>query len=174
MNFKETYDTYNKISYNLALNYLQNKEDAEEVVQDVFVAIHRSLDKFEHQSTLSTWIYRITINKCYDFIKAKKRVKRFAFIQSIFGDNGYEIKHDKSDFNHPGVLLEQKEALENIFIAINKLAENQKMALILHKIEHLPQAQIAEIMGISAKAVESLIQRAKQNLIKYLNETREK
>lgn len=173
MNFKEIYDTYNKISYNLALNYLQNKEDAEEVVQDVFVSVHKSLAKFEHQSTLSTWIYRITINKCYDFIKAKKRIKRFAFVQSLFSETGDELKHDKSDFNHPGVLLEQKEALENIFSAINKLSENQKTAILLHKIEHLTQNQIAEIMGISAKAVESLIQRAKQNLIKYLAETRE-
>lgn len=174
MNFKETYEAYNKLSYNLALNYLQNKEDAKEVVQDVFVSVHLSLPKFNHHSSLSTWIYRITINKCHDFLKAKKRVKRFAFVQSLFNEHGNELKHEHSDFNHPGVLLEQKEAIKYIFIAINKLSENQKTALILHKIEHLTQIQIAEIMGISAKAVESLIQRAKQNLIKNLAETREK
>lgn len=72
--------------------------------------------------------------------------------------------------NHPGVLLEHKEELKIIFNAINSLKENQKTAIILHKIEKIPQAQIAEIMGISQKAVESLIQRAKSKLLYLLKE----
>lgn len=72
--------------------------------------------------------------------------------------------------NHPGVLLEHKEELKNIFNAINSLKENQKTVIILHKIDKIPQAQIAEIMGISQKAVESLIQRAKSKLLYLLKE----
>jgi RNA polymerase sigma-70 factor (ECF subfamily) len=70
--------------YNLALQYTQNIEDAEEVAQDVFVSIYNSIDKFQANSKLSTWIYRITINKSLDFIKAKKTKKRFAFITNLF------------------------------------------------------------------------------------------
>jgi RNA polymerase sigma-70 factor (ECF subfamily) len=80
-----------------------------------------------------------------------------------------EIKFEAAEFNHPGVVLEQKESLKRIFDAINSLKSNQKTAIILHKIEHLTQNQIAEIMEISPKAVESLIQRAKQNLYKTLD-----
>jgi RNA polymerase sigma-70 factor (ECF subfamily) len=75
LTFQQLYTEYSNLSYNLALQYLQNKEDAEEVVQDVFVSIHQNLSKFENQSTYSTWIYRITTNKCLDFIKAQKRKK---------------------------------------------------------------------------------------------------
>ncbi len=173
MTFKDLYDTYSKLSYNVALQYLQNKEDTEEVVQDVFLSVHRSFASFEHQSTISTWIYRITINKCHDFLKAKKRIKRFAFVQSLFGESGDELNYYPSDFNHPGVLMEQKEALATIFTAINNLPKKQKTAIILHKIEHLSQIEVAEIMDISAKAVESLVQRAKQNLQKSLTKTKE-
>lgn len=169
MTFQQLYTEYSNLSYNLALHYLQNKEDAEEVVQDVFVSIHHNLSKFENQSTYSTWIYRITTNKCLDFIKAQKRKKRFAYIQSIYKEESMEIKYETAEFNHPGIVLEQKESIKRIFNAINTLKTNQKTAIILHKIEHLSQQEIAEIMEISPKAVESLIQRAKQNLNKILD-----
>jgi len=156
------------MSYNLALHYLQNNEDAEEVVQDVFLSVHHHLDHFKQQSSYSTWIYRITINKCLDRIKSAKRAKRIQFIESLFISSEFSHSHTGIDFNHPGVLLEQKEQLQKVFFAINQLKENQKTALILHKIEKLPQAEIAQIMNVSPKAVESLIQRAKLKLADLL------
>jgi RNA polymerase sigma-70 factor (ECF subfamily) len=155
--------------YNLALQYTQNIEDTEEVAQDVFVSIYNSIDKFQANSKLSTWIYRITINKSLDFIKAKKTKKRFAFITNLFFEDSNEVKHDKANFNHPGVELENKEAVEKIFHEINQLPTNQKTVIILSRIEQKSQAEVAEIMNLSIKAVESLYQRAKQNLSKKLN-----
>jgi RNA polymerase sigma factor (sigma-70 family) len=154
--------------YNLALNYLQNHEDAEETTQDVFVSVHRSIDSFRHDANISTWIYRITINRCLDQIKARKRKKRISFITSLFGNNGteFEVPH----FDHPGVKLEQKQAIEKIFSYINELPENQKTALLLSKTEQRSQAEIAAIMGISIKATESLIQRAKTTLAKKMKQ----
>lgn len=150
------------------LQYLQNMEDAEEVTQDVFVAVHQSLSSFKEESTLSTWIYRISINKALDFIKSKKRKKRFGFLTSLFYEDSNEVKHDVPGFDHPGVQMESKEATQRIFSALNELPDNQKTALILTKIEQKSQAEAAEIMNVSPKAVESLIQRAKANMQKTL------
>lgn len=58
--------------YNVCLNYLQNIEDAEDVTQEVFVKIHRKLDSFNQQSSIKTWVYRISINACLDYLKAQK------------------------------------------------------------------------------------------------------
>ena len=74
--FISIYNQYNVLIYNIALHYLQNVEDAEEITQDVFVQIHYSLDSFNQKSSLKTWIYRITINKSLDFIKHKNSIKR--------------------------------------------------------------------------------------------------
>ncbi len=155
--------------YNLALNYVQNVEDAEEITQDVFVSVYQSLHSFQENSSLSTWMYRITINKSLDFLKSKQRKKRFALLTSLFFDNSNDIKHNPPEYNHPGVLLEHKEALGKLFKVINELPNKQKTALILHKIEQKSQAEVAEIMNISLKAAESLIQRAKTNLSKKLD-----
>lgn len=168
MTFEETYSKFSKLVFNLALQYVQNVEDAEEITQDVFVSVHHSLNDFQHNAEIQTWIYRIAINKSLDFIKAKNRKKRFAFITSLFHDDSNEVKHISPHFNHPGVLLEQKEALENLFQHINSLPDNQKTALILSKLEQKSQKEVAAIMNLSAKAVESLLQRAKTNLANKL------
>ena len=86
-NFNTIYNQYKTLVYNVALNYLQNIEDAEEITQDVFLQLYQSLDKFKNNSSLKTWIYRITINKSLDFIKHKNSVKRFF----IFGKNYFLI-----------------------------------------------------------------------------------
>ncbi len=169
MTFEETYRKFSKLVFNLALQYVQNTEDAEEIAQDVFVSVNQSLKYFQENSEIQTWIYRIAINKSLDFIKAKNRKKRFALISSFFYDDGNELKNDSHHFDHPGIMLEQKEAIQNIFQHINSLPEQQRTALILTKIEQRSQKEVAEIMNLSPKAVESLLTRAKTNLAKKIN-----
>ena len=169
LTFEEIYKQYNSLVYNLALHYVQNAEDAQEITQDVFVSIHQSLHSFQSNSAPSTWVYRIAINKSLDFLKAQKRKKRFAFIISLFRPNSAGQPPDAPEKLHPGILLEQKESLQRLLDKINELPDNQKTALILHKIEQKTQAEVGEIMNLSPKAVESLIQRAKTNLSKKLD-----
>ena len=160
--FKQLYEQYKVLVYNVALNYLQNIEDAEEITQDVFLQVYHSLHNFNEKATLKTWIYRITINKCLDFIKQKNSKKRiFIFGKKVSSE--YEITN-LSNFEHPGILLENKESAEILFKTLNELTENQKTAFILSKIDGLSNPEIAEIMQLSISSVESLIFRAKTNL----------
>lgn len=169
MTFIQAYNEYKDLVYNLALQYLQNTADAEEITQDVFLSVYDNLASFEGKSSLKTWIYRITINKSLDFIKAKNRTKRSFFFKSRRLDDP-DTHITVSNFDHPGVLLESKEALANIFRCINMLPERQKTALILMKIEKKTQQETADIMESSVKSIESLYQRAKKNLAKKLEE----
>lgn len=164
MNLESIYKEHKDLVFNLALSYTQNVEDAEEITQDVFVAVYQGLEDFKAEAKVSTWLYRITINKSLDFLKAKKAKKRLAFITSIFKDNTTKLVHDQGHFNHPGVLLEEKERMAYIFSVINELPAQQKTALILSKIEGKPQKEVAEIMNLNIKAVESLLTRARATL----------
>ena len=148
--------------YNTALSYLQNREDAEEVTQDVFTSVYRNASRFRAESAVSTWIYRITINASLNYLKRKRR---FSFVR--FG----EKEKEKPDFVHPGVLLENKEYSIALFKVIDTLPDSQKSAFILSFVEDLPRKEVAEIMGTSLKAVESLLQRAKANLRQRLQAT---
>ncbi|GIZ08850.1 RNA polymerase sigma factor [Flavobacterium sp. UMI-01] len=164
--FPELYAQHKSLVYNVALSYVQNVEDAEEITQDVFVKLFQSIDTFKQQSSLKTWIYRITINKSLDFLKHKKSQKRF-FIFGKRSENEYEIEN-VSNFEHPGVLLENKEKSKLLFEVVNELGENQKTAFILSKMDGLSNPEIATIMEMSISSVESLLFRAKDNLRKKL------
>lgn len=170
MTFDEIYLEYHKMVYNLALQYVQNTDDAEEIAQDVFVKVFDNLRSFKNDSVISTWIYRICINQSLDFIKSKKTKKRSP-LSSIFSINDKTLKSEPADFNHPGIELEQKEAYRAIFDAINQLADNQKTVIILLKIEDKSQYEAAEIMNLNVKALESLFHRAKNNLKILLSKT---
>jgi RNA polymerase sigma-70 factor (ECF subfamily) len=141
--------------YNTSLSYVRNEHDAEEITQDVFTKIYRGAGKFKGDSAVGTWIYRITVNTSLNYLKSKKK---FSILN--FG----ESQKDKSDFDHPGVILENKENARILFQVIGTLPESQKTAFILSFVEELPRQEVADIMETSLKAVESLLQRAKKNL----------
>ena len=155
--------------YNTCLGVLQNTEDAEDVTQEVFVEIYRSINSFKEEAKLSTWMYRIAMTKSLDFLRGKKRKKRFAFMKPLFGEDNAP-RYDPPDFVHPGVQLENKETAAQLFKAIAELPENQKVAFTLHKIEGLSYQEISEIMETTIPSVESLLFRAKQNLKNLLSE----
>lgn len=165
--FKQLVEGYQARVYNSCIGILQSAEDAEDITQEVFVEVFRSISNFKEEAKLSTWIYRIAVTKSLDHLRGKKRKKRFGFVKSLFGDDN-EPRVDIPDFVHPGVKLENQEKAKYLFQAIAQLPENQKTAFTLHKIEELSHQEISEIMKISVGSVESLMFRAKQNLQKIL------
>lgn len=171
-NFEEIYHKYVDLVYNLSLQYVYNEEDAKEITQDVFVKVHRHNAKFEGRSSMKTWIYRMTINTCLDFIKAKKTIKRQAN-QNTMDVADPIVFNQIQDFQHPGILMEQKEALAGIFAAMEELNENQRTSIVLLKIEGLSQIEAAKVMDITPKALESLFHRAKKKLWLILEESKD-
>lgn len=153
--FHKLYQSFSEKVYNTAISFAQNGQDAEEITQDVFIKIYNNAAKFKGNSTVSTWIYRITVNTALNAIQKKKRL---SFVK--FG----ETYPDQPDFEHPGVLLENKENAKTLFKVIDTLPDSQKTAFILSIVEGLPRQEVANIMETSLKAVESLLQRAKKNL----------
>lgn len=163
--FRSVYEEFKDLVYNLSLQYVHNSDDAQDLAQEVFVKIHDHLPRYDPAaSSLKTWIYRITVNHSLDFLKAKRSKKRFAFVTSLFSSSEHEEVIDPGHFDHPGVLMEDKEEVEFLFTLIDALPDKQRTALILTKIEDRSQKEAAEIMDISPKALESLVQRAKQSV----------
>ncbi len=165
--FENIYEEFKNLVYNLALSYIHNQEDAQDITQEVFVKVYQRYQSYDaSKASLKTWIYQITINHCLDVIKSKKSVKRFGIFTSLFYSDSHEPIHEASHFDHPGVSLEDKEALQQLFAIIDTLPDNQRTVLILTKVEDRSVKEVAEIMQLSSKAVESLLQRAKNNFSK--------
>jgi len=168
--FRKLVGEYRDRVFNTAIGLLQNREDTEDVTQDIFIGIFESISQFRGDSKLSTWIYRITIQKSLAFIRNRERKKRTGIVFSLFGRESQIPLTSQASFYHPGVVLENKERAAVLFGAMNKLPENQRIAFTLHKVEFLSYNEISEIMKLTLPAVESLMFRAKQNLRRFLSD----
>lgn len=114
--FKAFYDLYKTRIYNTALSYLHNTEQAEEITQDVFVTLYQKANEFKGNSKVSTWIYRITINKALNLIdKQNRRPKISTTVEDYHSIN----------FIHPGIQLENQEKSTYLFAAIHTLNSAQ-------------------------------------------------
>ena len=166
--FKNLFEQQKNRVYNTVLSLLQNAADAEDVTQEVFVKVFEELEQFRGDAQLQTWIYRITVNKSLDFLRAQKAKKRSGILVRLFGDEKTDKVLEIPDFIHPGVILERKEQSIILFKAIDKLPETQKSALVLAKLEGLSYVEIAAVLKITVPSVESLLFRARVNLKKFL------
>jgi RNA polymerase sigma-70 factor (ECF subfamily) len=166
--FRQLVENYQDRVFNTCLGFVRNNQDADDLAQEVFIEIFRSVSSFRGDSKLSTWIYRIAVTKSLEFIRSNKRQKRFAILRSIF-QSGDPAFLDIPSFEHPGVIAENRERSRILFQAIDLLPDSQKTAFTLHKIEGLSYDEIGDIMGKSLSSVESLMHRARINLQKKLS-----
>lgn len=176
--FKLLVDRYQVLVINACYGLLGNRQDAEDVAQEVFLNVYKSAESFRHQSKLSTWLYRIAINLSLNHLRKKKRFRWLRSIHSLKDNESAKSVNDlsASEDVRPDISFEKKERRKILWVAINALPENQRVAFVLHKYEGLSYQEIAEILECSLSAVESRIHRAKANLqkrlIHYLKEIR--
>jgi RNA polymerase sigma-70 factor (ECF subfamily) len=159
--FRALVERFSHDVVNTCYSFVNSRDDAEDIAQEVFIEIYKSIRQFRKESDLNTWIYRISINKSLDFLRAQKRKKRIADLKSLF-----IMKNRSSKSSHQQ--LEEKERKKILQEQIALLPENQRITMVLSQYERKSNKQIAEILKTSESAVESLLHRARTNLRKNL------
>lgn len=167
--FRDLVSTYQKMVVNICYGIVHNIEDAEDVAQDVFIEVFRSVSGFRGDSKLSTWIYRIAVNRSINYLRDHKRRSNLKSLdetvdssKSAIGELFYESASD------PQKEMENIQRSKILYAAIDTLSKNQRIAFTLNKYEGLSYKEISEIMELSISSVESLMHRAKKNLQKRL------
>jgi RNA polymerase sigma-70 factor (ECF subfamily) len=160
--YRKIVERYQTMVFRICIGFLHNKDEADDLTQDVFIQAYASLSGFKGNSSFSTWLYRIALNACLN----RTRKMKFNFIR--IGENNMseskEINIPAPTHEEPDQVLMKKEQQEIFQKALDGLKENQRTAIILSKYDDLSQREIAEIMNISEGNVESLLFRAKGNL----------
>jgi RNA polymerase sigma-70 factor, ECF subfamily len=158
--FTHLVKAYETSVFRIVMGFVHQKEDAEDITQEVFVKAFQSLDRFAGRSSFSTWLYRIAIHTSLNELKRRKRRTIWSMAADML-----QLPSANKD---PEQALTDKTAQEEIRNAIDRLPEKQRMAFILSRYEELPQKEVAQIMEISEGAVEQLLLRARDNLKKTL------
>jgi RNA polymerase sigma-70 factor (ECF subfamily) len=163
--FREFVDKYQEMVLNVCNSFLHNYDDSMDVSQEVFIKVFDSIPKFKEQSKISTWLYRIAVNKSLNYIRDKKRKNIFSSLDLLF-DNSAENpgKTIYDETSNSAENMEKEEEKEALYKAIDSLPKKQKVALTLNKLEEVPYKDIAEIMNISVTETGVLINRAKKKI----------
>lgn len=149
LDINDIYRQYSRFVFNVALRMLNNRTEAEDVVQEVFIKLQKSLSSFKGESNIKTYMYRMTINQSIDLIR-KHRSQASRIEKSWTGDG-------KTNNNEDLVLLDS---------LLEKLSEKQRAMILLYEIAGCSQREIAESMGISTGTVKSGISRAIKKMAK--------
>ena len=158
-------DLYQKMVFRTCMGFLHDKDDADDLTQDIFIKAYQSLLSFKGDSAFSTWIYRIAVNAALNMVRKNSRNLVISRLDSIFSfGKEKEISLPSYDNENPESILIRQEHSKWVQDALNSLPENQRTAIVLSKYDDLSQKEIAEIMNTTEGAVEALIQRAKTNL----------
>lgn len=160
--FNELVQKYGNTILNTCYKFLLNKKDAEDISQEVFIEIFQSIKKFQGNSALSTWIYRIAVTKCLDELKKQKRKKRISSFNKIIHLD--EVANWIAGGTKPDKELQGKEKMKEVMQALNTLPDSQRVAYTLSKIDGYSNPEIAEILNTTVESVESLIYRAKKKV----------
>jgi len=149
---------------NLVYRFIGDRTQAKDLAQEVFMRVWQSAKSYEPKAKFTTWIYRITANLCFNELKSARRKKWFSFNWSD-EDGEHTFEETLSD-NAPSAedLLLEKERSRQISDALQSLPDNQRMALVLKRYDDLSYQEIAQVIGCSVSAVESLLVRAKRTL----------
>ena len=167
--FRFLVETYQHMVFNTVLGIVQQREEAEDLAQEVFIQVYQQIAKFRGDAKLSTWIYRIATTKALEKIRKQQAKKRMGKVLEWFGLA--EAGKEPPVFHHPGVQLEQKEQAAILMQCLQRLPEQQKLVFILVKTEGCSYEEAAAVLQVSVKAVEGLMHRAKENLRIQLRKT---
>ncbi len=154
--FEEIYRHYAGMVYRVALRMTRRVEDAEEVTQEVFVAVHRHLKTFAGNAQLKTWIYRIAVNCSLNALKKGKRTMEVAW------DEGFDPEDPKQDVRGS---VEKEDQQVKIASLLEELNTDQKMCLVLRAQEGLSYEDIAKALNININTVRSRLKRARETLM---------
>jgi len=161
---------YRRKIYGLVYNMTSNKEDTEDLVQEVFVKAYASLPKFKGMSSFYTWIYRIAVNKTINFVRKRKKRQAYSLNdidQSVERQEAYiELSSKASPFRDATI----SELQEKLNEALQTLSEKHRTVVVMHDIQGIPHDKIAEVVGCSPGTVRSRLFYARQRLQAELGE----
>jgi RNA polymerase sigma-70 factor (ECF subfamily) len=165
--YRKLIENYQVPLLKVCRGFLHDDGDAADIVQDTFIEVFLSVSNFRGEAKLSTWLYRIAVNKCLNLLRKRRlhSLVRFEMLPARKNNPHPEII-DEAPL--PGNALENRERTSLVKKTIDLLPPNQRIAFVLHKYQDLAYKEIAEVMGISVASVESLLHRARVNLHKKL------
>ena len=165
MAFHEIVDRYQAKVYSIIYGILRNRNDAEDIAQQVFAKIYFSIKNFDFRSSLLTWIYKITVNECYDYLR-KKRVRKLVYESDFTAEDSLRMENSEPamDLKPPvDVQLAQHDLVTKL---LSKISEEDRSLILLKEVEGHSVEELSQMTGMNENTIKVKLFRARQKLVK--------
>ena len=165
MAFREMVDRYQSKVFSIIYGILRNRNDAEDISQQVFAKIYFSIKNFDFRSSLLTWIYKITVNECYDYLR-KKKVRKLVYESDFTEEEAQRMERSEPGTDSKSNLDEDLARRDLVLKLLAKVSEEDRNLLMLKEVEGHSVEELAAITGMNENTIKVKLFRARQKLVK--------
>lgn len=163
--FREIVERYQAKVFSIIYGILRNRNDAEDIAQQVFAKIYFSIKNFDFRSSLLTWIYKITVNECYDYLR-KKRVRKLVYESDFSADDSLRMESSEPATDQAPAIDHQLAQHDLILKLLSKISEEDRSLILLKEVEGHSVEELSEMTGMNENTIKVKLFRARQKLVK--------
>jgi len=163
--FREIVERYQAKVYSIIFGILRNRNDAEDIAQQVFAKVYFSMGNFDFRSSLLTWIYKITVNECYDYLR-KKRVRKLVYESDFSEEESLLMQNSESAMDHRPAVDTRLAQRDFVLKLLAKVSEEDRNLMLLKEVEGHSVEELAQMTGMNENTIKVKLFRARQKLLK--------
>ncbi len=163
--FREIVERYQTKVYSIIFGILRNRNDAEDIAQQVFAKVYFSIGNFDFRSSLLTWIYKITVNECYDYLR-KKRVRKLVYESDFSEEDSLKMENSDSVVQSGGAIDDALAKRDLVMKLLDKISDEDRQLILLKEVEGHSVEELAQMTGMNENTIKVKLFRARQKLLK--------
>jgi len=163
--FREILEHYQAKVFSIIHGIVRHRNDTEDIAQQVFSKVYFSIRKFDFRSSLITWIYKITVNECYDYLR-KKKVRKLVYESDLSEDEVRRVENSEPAIDKKPPVDADLARRDYLMKLLSKVSEEDRMLLILKEVEGLSVEELAAQTGMNENTIKVKLFRARQKLVK--------
>ena len=162
--FREIVEHYQSKVFSIIHGIVRQRNDVEDIAQQVFTKVYFSIGNFDFRSSLITWIYKITVNECFDYLR-KKKVRKLVYESDLSEDEARRVENSEPSVRQVGADVNLARR-DYIFKLLTKVSDEERHLLMLKEVEGHSVEELAEMTGMNENTIKVKLFRARQKLVK--------
>src|SRR6266581_6195473 len=163
--FREIVERYQSKVFSIIHGIVRQRNDVEDIAQQVFTKIYFSMRNFDFRSSLITWVYKITVNECFDYLR-KKKVRKLVYESDMSEDEVRRVENSEPALDRGARTDSSLARRDYVVKLLTKVSEEDRMLLILKEVEGHSVEELAEQTGMNENTIKVKLFRARQKLVK--------
>jgi RNA polymerase sigma-70 factor, ECF subfamily len=163
--FREIIEKYQSKVFSIIHGIVRQRNDVEDIAQQVFAKVYVSIRNFDFRSSLITWIYKITVNECFDYLR-KRKVRKLVYESDLSEDEVRRVDNSEPSVDRSPAVDAQLASREYVLKLLSRVSEEERMLLMLKEVEGYSVEELATMTGINENTIKVKLFRARQKLVK--------